>query len=192
MPLTGIGILIALFIILVARPLAVFITLFFSNFNLRAKLFISWVGLRGAVPVILAIYALDADMPNSNLIFNLVFFISAISVLIQGATIPWVAKLLNLAVPMSIRKKSTLDSELANKVKSIMIEVEVKPGYKCVDKSIIDLSIPKGNVISMISRGETYIQPEGNTVIRQGDKLSILSDSVDSLQNFYKNIGFHS
>jgi cell volume regulation protein A len=149
------------------------------------------VGLRGAVPVILAIYALDADLPNSNLIFNLVFFISAISVLIQGTSIPWVAKLLNLSVPMSIRKKSTLDSELANKVKSIMIEVDVKPGYKCINKSIIDLAIPKGNVISMIHRGDTYIQPEGDTVINEGDKLSILSDSVDSLHNFYRNIGFH-
>lgn len=187
----GVGVVIALFIILVARPLAVFISLSFSNFNNRAKLFISWVGLRGAVPVILAIYVLDADLTNSTFIFNLVFFISAISVLIQGATIPWVAKLLNLAVPVSIRKKSTLDSELANKVKSIMIEVDVKPGYNCIDKSIIDLAIPKGNVISMIHRGEIYIQPEGNTVIKEGDKLSILSDSVDSLQNFYKNIGFH-
>ncbi|NJK97287.1 MAG: hypothetical protein HC905_22390 [Bacteroidales bacterium] len=119
-----------------------------SGFNTRAKIFISWVGLRGAVPVILAIYVLDANLPKAELIFNLVFFISALSVLIQGASIPWVAKLLNLAVPMSIRKKSTLDSELANKVKSIMIEVEVKSGYKCVNKTIIDLSIPKGNVIS--------------------------------------------
>jgi cell volume regulation protein A len=191
LPLTGVGILIALFIILIARPLAVFLLLSFSNFNLRAKLFISWVGLRGAVPVILAIYALDAGIGNADMIFNLVFFISAISVLIQGASIPWVAKLLNLSVPVSIRKKSTLDSELANKVKSIMIEVEVKPGFRCIDKAIIDLSIPKGNVISMIARGDTYIQPEGNTVIKQGDRLSILSDSVDALHNFYKNIGFH-
>ncbi len=190
-PLTAIGILIAMFTILVARPLAVFLSLSFSHFNVRTKLFISWVGLRGAVPVILAIYALDADIPNATLIFNLVFFISAISVLIQGATIPWVAKLLNLAVPTSIRKKSTLDSELATKVKSIMIEVEVKPGYRCINKSIIDLSIPKGNVISMIARGDLFIQPEGETLIKQGDKLSILSDSVEALQSFYKNIGFH-
>lgn len=192
LPLTGIGIIIALFTILVARPLAVFISLARSSFNMRAKLFISWVGLRGAVPVILAIYALDADIPNSTLIFNLVFFISAISVLIQGTSIPWVAKLLKLSVPVSIRKRSTLDSELANKVKSIMIEIEVKPGFNCINKSIIDLSIPKGNIISMISREDSYIQPEGNTVIREGDKLSILSDSVDALQNFYKNLGFHS
>lgn len=190
-PLIGSGVIIALFIILVARPLAVFLSLSFSHFNSRSKLFISWVGLRGAVPVILAIYALDADIPNADLIFNLVFFISALSVLIQGTSIPWVAKLLNLAVPMSIRKKSTLDSELANKVKSIMIEVDVKPGYKCINKTIIDLAIPKGNVVSMIHRGENYIQPEGDTVIKEGDKLSILSDSVDSLHNFYKNIGFH-
>lgn len=192
LPLTGLGIIIALFIILVARPFAVFLLLGFSKFNFRAKLFISWVGLRGAVPVILAIYALDADITNSDLIFNLVFFISAISVLIQGASIPWVAKLLNLSVPVSIRKKSTLDSELANKVKSILIEVDVKPGYKCIEKSIVDLSIPRGNVITMIARDGNYIQPEGNTVIKEGDKLSILSDSVESLQSFYKNIGFHS
>jgi cell volume regulation protein A len=191
-PLIGIGIVIALFIILIARPLAVFLSLSFSKFNLRSKLFISWVGLRGAVPVILAIYALDADIPHANLIFNLVFFISVISVLIQGTTINWMARLLNLAVPVSIRKKSTLDSELANKVKSILIEVDVKPGYKCINKSLIDLAIPNGNVISMISRDGSYIQPEGDTVIKEGDKLSILSESVDALHHFYKNIGFHS
>ena len=192
LPLTGIGILIALFIIFVARPIAVFVSLLFSSFNLRAKLFISWVGLRGAVPVILAIYALDAGIPNADLIFNLVFFISALSVLIQGTSIPWIAKLLKLSVPVNIRKRSTLDSELANKVRSILIEIEVKPGYHCIDKSIIDITIPKGNIISIIKRGEAYIQPEGDTIIREGDKLSILSDSVDALQNFYRNIGLHT
>jgi cell volume regulation protein A len=131
MPLTGIGILIAVFIIFIARPIAVFLSLSFSDFNIRSKLFISWVGLRGAVPVILALYALDADLPNSTLIFNLVFFISALSVLIQGTTIPFVSRILHLTVPVSIRKKSTLDIELANKVKSILVELEVNASFKC-------------------------------------------------------------
>ncbi len=189
MPLTGIGILIAVFIIFIARPIAVFLSLSFSDFNIRSKLFISWVGLRGAVPVILALYALDADLPNSMLIFNLVFFISALSVLIQGTTIPFVSRVLHLTVPVSIRKKSTLDIELANKVKSILVELEVNASFKCANKSIIDITLPKGILISMISRGESYLQPEGSTVILVGDKLSILADSIDALQGFYKSIG---
>lgn len=189
-PLAGLGIVVAIFIIFVARPLAVFLSLSFSKFNLRSKLFISWVGLRGAVPVILAVYALDSDLSNAPFIFNLVFFISVISVLIQGTTINWLASALKLSVPVNIRKKSRLDSELANKVKSILVEIEVKEGYRCVNKPIVDLTIPSGNIISMIARGDSYIQPEGNTVILAGDKLSILSDSVESLQNFYRNLGY--
>jgi potassium/hydrogen antiporter len=189
-PLAGLGIVVALFIIFVARPLAVFLSLSFSRFNLRSKLFISWVGLRGAVPVILAVYALDSDISNAPFIFNLVFFISVISVLIQGTTINWLARVLKLSVPVKIRKKSRLDSELANKVKSILVEIEVKDGYNCVNKAIVDLTIPSGNIISMIARDDSYIQPEGNTVILAGDKLSILSDSVESLQNFYRNLGY--
>ncbi len=115
-PLIGLGMAVFFFLLLVARPLVIFALLSYSGFSTKAKLFISWVGLRGAVPIILAIYALDAKTPNSELIFNLVFFISAMSVLIQGTTIPYFANKLKLSMPAELRKKSTVDIELANKV----------------------------------------------------------------------------
>ena len=86
-PIAGTGILIALVLIFVARPLAVFISLSFFKINTREKLFISWVGLRGAVPIVFATYPLIAGIAKADMIFHLVFFISAISVLLQGSYI---------------------------------------------------------------------------------------------------------
>ena len=109
LPYLGIGILVSFLLILVARPLSVFISLAFFKLDFRKKVFVSWVGLRGAVPIVLAIYPLTAGIEKANIIFNLVFFISVTSVLIQGTSIPLVAKWLNLAVPVNLKKKSVLD-----------------------------------------------------------------------------------
>jgi cell volume regulation protein A len=100
-----------------------------------------------------------------------------------------VAKWLHLSVRVSVRKKSSLDSELANRVKSILVEVEVAPDSACANKSIIDMHIPQGVVISMIHRNNSYIIPEGKTQFKQGDRVSIMADSIDSLNAFYKNAG---
>lgn len=188
LPLVGIGLLLSAFIILVARPIAVFTCLAKSQFTTRSKIFISWVGLRGAVPIILSIYALDAGVEKGKLIFNLVFFISLTSVLIKGTTIPYIAKRLRLNVPMHIRKKSTVDIELANKVKSIIIELDVLPEYRCVGKTLVELVLPEGITISMLYRDGNIFIPDGFTRIRPGDKLTILADSVNSLKDFYKKV----
>ncbi len=188
-PLIGIGLLFSAFIMLVARPIAVFICLAKSNFNTRAKLFISWVGLRGAVPIILSIYALDAGIKNGPKIFNLVFFISLTSVLLKGTTIASLARILKLSVPMHIRKKSTLDIELANKIKSIVMELEIFPENRCVGKHLVDLNLPDGITISMLNRNNNFFVPDGFTTIIEGDKLTIMADSLDSLKEFQRKIG---
>ena len=112
LPYLGIGILISGLLIFVARPLSVFIALAPFKMEARKKVFISWVGLRGAVPIVLAIYPLTAGVGKANIIFNLVFFISITSILVQGTTLPLVAKWLRLAVPVNIKKKSVLDLEM--------------------------------------------------------------------------------
>lgn len=188
-PLAGLGLLLAAFIIFVARPIAVFICLAKSQFTTRSKIFISWVGLRGAVPVILSIYALDAGVEKGALLFNLVFFISLTSVLLKGTTIPALAKRLKLSVPMHIRKKSTVDIELANKVKSIVIEFDVQTEHRCVGKSLVQLDLPHGITISMLHREGNILVPDGFTRLRVGDKLTILADSVNSLKDFYVKAG---
>jgi cell volume regulation protein A len=189
LPLAGIGLLFSVFIILVARPVAVFICLAGSQFSTRSKVFISWVGLRGAVPIILSIYALDAGVEKGRLIFNLVFFISFTSVLVKGITIPAFAKFLGLSVPIHIRKKSTLDIELANKVKKIVLEIDVTTEFRCVGKHLVELDLPDGITISMVHRGGNVFTPDGFTMLLAGDKLTVLADSVSSLKDFNRKIG---
>lgn len=188
-PLIGLGMAVFFFLLLVARPLVIFTLLSYSGFSTKSKLFISWVGLRGAVPIILAIYALDAQTPNSELIFNLVFFISAMSVLIQGTTIPYFANKLKLSIPAELRKKSTVDIELANKVKSIHLEIELKNESFCNGKSLVDIEIPPGVGLSLIERNGEFWIPDGRTIFQEGDKLTVIADSVDSLQRFSSFIG---
>lgn len=188
-PLIGVGLLFSVFIILVARPIAVLTCLWGSNFTTRSKIFISWVGLRGAVPIILSIYALEAGVEKGRLIFNLVFFISLTSVLVKGTTIPAIAKFLKLNVPMGIRKKSTLDIELANKIKSIVVELDVAAEYHCVGKNLVNLELPHGITITMLNRNGHFLVPDGFTTIQVGDKLTILADSVTTLKAFHKKIG---
>lgn len=188
-PLAGIGLLFSLFIMVVARPAAVFSCLYKSTFTLRSKVFISWVGLRGAVPIILSIYVIDAGVENSKTIFNLIFFISITSVLLKGMSIPWLAKRLKLNVPIPVRKKSTVDIEMANRVKSIVIELEVLPEYRCVNRHLVELDLPEGITISMMQRDGHFFVPDGFTQIRQGDKLTIMADSVATLQHLNRKLG---
>jgi potassium/hydrogen antiporter len=112
LPIIGTGLLISFVLILVARPLSVFLSLMGSRTGYRNKIFVSWVGLRGAVPIILATYPLTAGVGKADTIFNLVFFISVTSILIQGTTIPFMAKRLKLSVPGHDMKQSVQDEQI--------------------------------------------------------------------------------
>ena len=101
MKIKGEGLFVALFMIFIARPVSVFLSLSFSSFNWREKTLISWIGLRGAVPIVMATYPLVAGIYKAEYIFNLVFFVSVTSLLFQGTTIPLVAKILKLEIPES-------------------------------------------------------------------------------------------
>jgi cell volume regulation protein A len=189
LPHFGIGILISALLIFVARPLAVFISLAFFRQDFRKKLFISWVGLRGAVPIILAIYPLTAGVEKANIIFNLVFFISVSSVLLQGSTLPLVAKWLNLSVPANIRKKSVLDLELGWKTKSVYNVVPIEQGYACLGKSIVELGLPASIIIAMVERNNKYFIADGSTRLNAGDRLYVMGDDNKSMEKFYAILG---
>jgi cell volume regulation protein A len=182
-PYIGLGLLISLILIFIARPLSVFISLFSFKLGIRKNLFISWVGLRGAVPIILATYPLTTGIDKANIIFNLVFFISVTSILIQGTSLPIVAKWLNLIVPVNLKKKSTLDLELAWRTKSIYNTVSIEPGFSCVGKSIVDVGLPKSVVIALIERENKYFISDGSTKLQQGDKLYIMADDLNDLES---------
>jgi cell volume regulation protein A len=188
-PYVGIGLVISLILIVVARPISVYLCLWMFKLNNRKKLFISWVGLRGAVPIVLATYPLTAGLEKANLIFNLVFFISITSILLQGTTLSIVAKWLNLTLPAQVRKYSTFEKELTVKGKSIMVQTTVESFSPCIGKSMIELSMGGSITVTSIERDGKYFTPEGTTRIQKGDRLSVLADNPVAINQFYKVLG---
>jgi potassium/hydrogen antiporter len=182
-PVVGIGILISIFLILIARPISVFISLIFFKMKLRRRFYVSWVGLRGAVPIVFATYPLLAGIEKAEMIFNIVFFISVTSVIIQGTTLPIVAKWLHVALPEKVKPVSELDKFITDIPKAAMKEFKVSPDCYAVNKRIVDLGFPKSAIIAMIKRNDQYLTPSGSSVIEPNDILLILSDNKEELDN---------
>lgn len=176
-PYMGIGLLISLFLIVVARPVSVFLSLMFFKMKLKRRFYISWVGLRGAVPIVFATYPLLAGIDKANMIFNIVFFISVTSVLIQGTTLSIVAKWLNVALPEKAKKITELNQFVLDLPKSSLQEFEILPHFYAVGKRIVDLNFPKTAFIIMIKRNRKFIRPGGSTIIEVKDTLMVLADS---------------
>jgi cell volume regulation protein A len=177
--LPGLGL--ALILIFIARPAAVFISLVPFRFSIREKLFISWVGLRGAVPIVLATYPLVAGIGHAELIFNIVFFVVVISVLLQGTLLPWIAKKLDLESREPPKPKMPLEIVAGELIPSELKEIEIPTPSSVDGKPIVELNLPPGYLIVLISRAGAYIQPTGITVLRSGDRILALTDK-DALE----------
>lgn len=188
-PVIGIGLIISLFLIVAARPLSVFVSLLPFKMQMRSKIFISWVGLRGAVPIVFATYPLIAGAEKANMIFNIVFFISITSVLIQGTTIPWVAKLLHLSLPFKLKPKTQSDLETDDMIKSHLTEIIIPENCSVIGKQIVQLALPKTTQISFIQRGNKYLTPSGSTVLQSNDKLFILSENQEAIYRVFECLG---
>lgn len=188
-PLIKIGLGLSFALIFIARPIAVYLALLPFKINLRSKAFISLVGLRGSVPIILAIYVKSYNVQVADLIFNLVFFISVTSVLVQGTTFSLIAKWLNVVVPMEVKRKSELDKELVQTPKTIKSEVLVHKGATAIGKRIVDLGIPYGVIITWIKRDNKYLLHDGNFIIMENDIIEIIADHEDLATNFRKILG---
>jgi cell volume regulation protein A len=184
-PIVGSGLLISAFLILIARPIGVFVSLAFFKANIRSRLFLSWVGLRGAVPIVFATYPMIAGLPKADTIFNLVFFISVTSVLLQGTTLSFVAKLLHVAVPEGVRRRMGVDMDILDIEKSEMREVVIERGSPVIGEKIVMLGVPKAVHIMTIKRGEKYLVPVGTTRLQAGDKLFMLAESKKALEAMY-------
>lgn len=180
-PYMGIGLLISIFLILVARPAAVFISLIFFKMKLKRRFYISWVGLRGAVPIVFATYPLLAGIEKANMIFNIVFFISVTSVLIQGTTLAVFAKWLKVVLPEKVKPVAENDRYILNLPKSAMEEVSIPSDSFAVNKRIIDLHLPTSAFIVMIKRNDKFVRPGGSTIIEANDTLVLLLDNEESL-----------
>lgn len=186
-PILGEGILISLILMFVARPVAVFASLAFAReISLRKKIFISWVGLRGAVPIIFATYPLLAGIAYAQNIFNIVFFISVLSVLLQGTTLTLVAKWLHVAVPERIKRKFPVDLELHQDFKSELIELDIAETSLAIGKEIVELKLPKSALIVLIYRKGKYMMASGDTIIQGGDHLLVMGDTRETIDKVYE------
>ncbi len=185
--MVGIAVLggaIGLFMIFVSRPLAVFTSLVpFRKLTARMKLYISWVGLRGAVPIIFATYPMVAGVENSDIIFNTVFFITIISLLIQGTTVNSAAKMLGLAVE---EKNIGFGINLPDNIKAQLSELEVDDHFLAQGTTLKELQLPKGKLVIMIRREEEYIVPKGDTPLMKGDILLLISEEPQGMDEAEK------
>jgi cell volume regulation protein A len=175
-PIIGTGLLLSAILMLIARPLSVFLTLIPFKFNLREKSFISWVGLRGAVPIILASFPLAAGVVNSRLIFNVVFFIVLTSTLLQGWSINFVSKLLKLARPAAKKIIVPIEFTSDNDSDTELVEIFIPHNSSVRGKQIVDLNFPEDTRIVLVVRDDKNIVPAGNTILEEGDLLLLLAN----------------
>jgi potassium/hydrogen antiporter len=187
-PFIGIGLLISLFLILIARPISVFISLIPFKMRTRRRFYISWVGLRGAVPIVFATYPLLAGIEKADTIFNIVFFVSVTSVLIQGTTLPIVAKWLHVALPGKVKPISPIDAFTSDYPKAAMKEIVLKKDCYAVGKKIIDLGLPKNAMIAMVIRDDNYYVPDGSFEIKAEDKIILLSNTDEGIEQIEKSL----
>ncbi|MEJ8757671.1 potassium/proton antiporter [Pontibacter sp. H259] len=188
-PVIGTGLLISLFLIFVARPVSVFISLIFSKSTIRDKLYISWVGLRGAVPIVFATYPLLAGVEKSEMIFNIVFFIVLTSVALQGTTLTIVARWLGLSKWDKMLKRLQLGEEMGYDMKNALVEVELTQNSAAAGRSIVELQFPKTALIVLINRGGKYITPNGATTLETNDKLLVMIDNDNELEKVNSALG---
>lgn len=193
LPVAGLGIVISLFMIFFSRPLSVFISLLpFSSLTPKAKLYSSWVGLRGAVPIIFATYPLINEIPHANMMFNIVFFITIISLLLQGTTVYSMANWLQLALPIPRRRQlKEFDVEFSDEIKSAMCEISVTKPMLENGRRVMDISLPDQTLLVMVKRGKSYFIPRGNTYLEEGDSLLIITDNEEAMRETYKQLGIN-
>ena len=181
------GVAAGVFLILVARPVATILCLApFRRLSKKARGYISWVGLRGAVPIIFATYPLVAGVENAELIFNVVFIMTILSLVIQGTTVSSMAELFGLAYT---EKESKFGDALQDKMKSAFTEIAVTEQMISDGKSLKKVHLPDNTLVVMVCRDGDYFVPKGNTQLQLGDKLLILSDRNEELQAHYKEYG---
>ncbi|MDR0675862.1 MAG: potassium/proton antiporter [Elusimicrobiota bacterium] len=173
------AIIITSILLFVARPIAIFICLIFSKMKLNEKLMISWVGLRGAAPIVLATFPLISGIEKADIFFNIVFFAVLISVLVQGSSIPYMAKILNVHAPFRKKSKYPIEFEQQDKFDAELLEFIVPFNGKIVGKAISELELPNDSLAMLVGRGENYIIVKGNTLLKEGDVILFLAKKAD-------------
>ena len=173
----GVALLIALFMIIVARPISVFACLLpFRNITNKARLFISWVGLRGAVPIIFATYHVIAKIEGSHQLFNIVFFITLLSLVIQGMSISQMAKWLHLDLPEE-KEGNDFGVELPDEIDSSLHDITLTAEMLLNGNRLSEMRIPKGSLVMLVKRGHEFLIPNGQLELHEGDKLLFITEN---------------
>lgn len=173
------GLVVSLFLIFVARPAGVFASLSLSRIDVKEKAFISWVGLRGAVPIILATFPLLAGVPEAHTLFNIVFFIVITSVLLQGTTMPWVARRIGVNAPGVEKRARNADFEFPYDEHTERVELTIPGDSPALGKQVVELGLPESALIMLLRRGDNTIVPRGATVLEKGDRLLVFAEKKD-------------
>ena len=167
------GLALALLLVLVIRPVAVWASTALSEFNSRERLLLGWGGLRGAVPIVLATFVLSSHVPNANTIFNAVFFVVVISTILQGTTLEWVAGRLALVDPAPPSLEAPIEVGPLSKLD--LIDFVVAPDHAIAGAAVRELGLPRSSLIAVVGRGDDSIPPRGSTIIEPGDRLFVLA-----------------
>jgi len=170
-PIATGSLFVSVFLIFVARPASVFLTLMFTKMSFREKTMVSWVGLRGAVPIILSTFLFLANISNAELMFNVVFFIVLISALFQGWSIPTVARLLKVDAPFEHKQHYPIEFVPTEGMDTDLVEFAVTYDSAVINKSVVNLGLPKDNLVVLISRNDNFLIPSGGTVLEEGDAV---------------------
>ena len=188
------GLIISFAMIFLTRPLSVFLCLLpFRKMPYKEKIFISWVGLRGAVPIIFAIVALAHDVPHARLIFNVVFFCTLISLIIQGTSLSKVASWLGLTrTAQGLNKLKNFDIDFPDEIKSVTTEIEVTSQSLSKGHHLMDLPLPDKTLVVLVKRSGKYFVPTGTTVLQEKDKLLIITDDKEALIETVQKMGTQS
>ena len=191
LPIAGVGIIVGVFMIIVSRPLSVFLCLLpFKKLSFRARIFTSWVGLRGAVPIIFATYPWVNDVPQAKMIFNIVFFITILSLMVQGTSVPLIAKWLKLSSVAPTRPKlKEFDVEFSDEIKSATCEIKVNQEMLKQGNNLMNINLPEHTLVVMVKRHDRYFIPRGNTHLEEGDSLLVITDNEEAMRETYRQLG---